>query len=203
MRVDLGHSQFGNGRERRAPITLARIDLPPPDDEKDKAAHLAERKVVRLGRDAFENINRANTFENWLCVGRALLVGKGIALRATGANRAWGRNYSRVFGEWMERNGFAQMQKATRSVAIELAENASEITCWRDSLPEKQQRRLVHPLSVTRRWRAATEYDGKTPEDWKREATAAWKRFICCVGKLPAEDAEPLVQVARAALIGA
>ena len=45
------------------------------------------------------------------------------------------------------------MAPSVRSVAIELAENAKAIIAWRDSLPERQRKRLVHPLSVTRRWR--------------------------------------------------
>jgi hypothetical protein len=29
------------------------------------------------------------------------------------------------------------------------------ITAWRDSLPERQRKRLVHPFSVTRRFKAS------------------------------------------------
>ena len=39
--------------------------------------------------------------------------------------------------------------------AVELHEHAEAITSWRDGLPERQRRRLMHPLSVTRRWRAS------------------------------------------------
>ena len=70
------------------------------------------------------------------------------------------------------------MPKSTRSVAIELHENAAAIEAWRTTLPEKQRRRLVHPLSNVRRWRAATAHgNGKCPQDLKREAAVAWRRF--------------------------
>ena len=66
-----------------------------------------------------------------------------------------GRNYSREFRAWIKRHGFDKMPAATRSVAVELLEHAEAITSWRDGLPERQRRRLIHPLSVTRRWRAS------------------------------------------------
>jgi hypothetical protein len=79
---------------------------------------------------------------------------KAHALKVSAANRAWGRNYSREFGEWIRQHGFDKMPAATRSVAVELHEHADAITTWRDTLPERQRKRLVYPLSVTRRWRA-------------------------------------------------
>ena len=38
-----------------------------------------------------------------------------------------GRRYSVAFSEWIEKHGFAGMQKSVRSVALELAENLSAI----------------------------------------------------------------------------
>jgi hypothetical protein len=65
------------------------------------------------------------SFKAWKLIGAALAVGKHRALKVTGANAAWGRNYSREFGKWMKANGFDRMPKSTRSVAIELHENAA------------------------------------------------------------------------------
>jgi hypothetical protein len=91
--------------------------------------------------------------------------------------------------------GFGDMPKSVRSVAIELYENIDAITAWRATLPERQRRRLVHPLSNVRRWRAATTYNGKSPADYKMEAVAAWKKFLACVAQLPADQAAPLWQM--------
>jgi hypothetical protein len=87
-------------------------------------------------------------------------------------------------------------------VAIELNENLPAIEAWRRALPEKQRRRLIHPLSVTRRWRASLEH-GKCPQDLKREALAAWRRFCACVEALPVEQAAPLWQMAQAQAMNA
>ena len=79
------------------------------------------------------------------------------------------------------------------SVAIELHENAEAITAWRDTLPERQRKRLISPLAVTRRWKASTAHgNGKSPTDLKRDAVAAWRRFRSCLERLPATDAQPL-----------
>jgi hypothetical protein len=91
------------------------------------------------------------------------------------------------------------MPKSTRSVAIELHENATAIEAWRATLPEKQRRRLIHPLSNVRHWRAATAHgNGKSPADLKRDAMAAWRRFVSCVRSLPADQAMQLWQTVLA-----
>jgi hypothetical protein len=141
---------------------------------------------------AWAAVGAARSFESWKTIGAALSVGKRHALRVTGADRAWGRNYSREFGEWMKRHGFEAMPKSTRSVAIELTENIEAITAWRDTLPERQRKRLVHPLSVTRRWRASTAPNGKSPTDLRRDAKAALTHFRSCVTALPRDEARVL-----------
>jgi hypothetical protein len=116
-----------------------------------------------------------------------------------GANAAWGQNYSRAFGEWIKANGFDAMTKSTRSVAIELHENAAAIEAWRATLPERQRKRLVHPLSNLRRWRTSLNHgNGKCPQDLKRTAMAAWRWFVSCVRSLPADQAAPLWEIALA-----
>jgi len=51
------------------------------------------------------------------------------------------------FSTWVKANGFDRVPAPTRSVAIELYENADAIEEWRDSLPERRRKRLIHPLS--------------------------------------------------------
>lgn len=192
------------GDEKRvpiaAPVTLARVVLRTLDDDDREIAEAAARKrVIRDGMDAWEAVKKAESFSGWLAIGKALQVGKEVALKSTGANSAWGRVYSRAFSDWIKRHHFDRMPPPTRSVAIELAENAEAVTAWRNSLPERQRRHLIHPLSVTRRWKASlTHGNGKCPQDLKREAAAAWRRFVSCVEGLPPEQAAPLWRQAEA-----
>ena len=164
------------------PVTLPRIHLTDIDtaaEAKEAAARIAERKIIRIGRDAWQELGRVNSFDSWTKIGAALAVGRIFALRSTGANRPEGRPYCEVFSKWIVEHGFASMQKSVRSTCLELHEHTSQITAWRDSLPEGQRRRLIHPLSVTRRWKASLAHgNGKCPQDLKREATAAWRRFV-------------------------
>jgi hypothetical protein len=91
------------------------------------------------------------------------------------------------------------MPKSTRSVAIELHENAAAIEAWKATLPEKQRRRLIHPLSNVRRWRASLDHsNSRCPQDLRRDAMAAWRRFVSCVQALPADQVAPLWQAALA-----
>jgi hypothetical protein len=88
------------------------------------------------------------------------------------------------------RHGFDAMAKSVRSVAIELHENAKAIEAWRATLPERQPRRLVHPLSNVRRWQAPTgQYQAQRFRDIKWEAQAAWRKFCACVSALPFDQA--------------
>ena len=98
------------------------------------------------------------------------------------------------------------MAAPTRSVAIELAENAEAITAWRNSLPEKRRRRLVNPQSVVKRWRASTGLNGKsgngTPGEINsgpsHQAMAAWARFVKCVEALAPDQQRQLWHEAQA-----
>jgi hypothetical protein len=189
--------RLGDERQR-PPVTLPKLSLDQPDMD-DTAARFMEHRTIKRGVEAWQAINKAESFDGWKSIGAALAVGKSYALHVTGANAAWGRNYSRAFSAWMKQHGFDKMTKSVRSVAVELHENATAIEAWRATLPEKQQRRLVHPLSNVRRWRASTTNgQGKCPIDLKRDALAAWRRFVSCIELLPPDQARPLWQAAQA-----
>ena len=58
---------------------------------------------------------------------------------------------------------------------------------------------VFHPLSNVRRWRASLNHgNGKCPQDLKRDAMAASRRFVSCVRSLPADQAAPLWEIALA-----
>ena len=201
----LGADLLVDNRPAR-PVTvpeLAFLKAPLVDDESERrevADKFAEYRTIRAGVECWQAIGRAVSFEAWVKIGKALQIGRDYSLKTTGANRPMGQIYCKAFSAWIDRQGFAGMQKSLRSVAIDLAENAEAITAWRNTLPERQRKRLVHPLSVTRRWRASTHANGKCPTDLRRDAVAAWARFRSCLEALPADQAAPLWQTAQAEL---
>jgi hypothetical protein len=182
------------------PVTVPELSFlkkgPPVDDEPERretAAKFLEARTIKAGVECWQAIGRAESFEAWVKIGKALQIGRDYSLKATGANRPMGQIYCKAFSAWIDQHGFAGMPKSTRSVAVELAENVTAVEAWRSTLPERQRKRLVHPLSVTRRWKASTAHgNGKCPQDLRRDAKAAWARFRGCLEGLPAAEAQPL-----------
>src|SRR6516165_9747514 len=86
------------GERRVKSVSLPRLDfLAEPIDITEAAERFATARVVRQGRDAWEAIHRAETFEGWAAIGKALAVGRDYALKETGANAPMGRRYSVAF----------------------------------------------------------------------------------------------------------
>ena len=136
------------------PVTLPRVYLPESDDQtiaEEAAALIAERRVIRAGVDAWRLTQKSASFENWKLIGAALQVGRGVAVRASGTTT--GKHYSRSFYDWANRYGFAGMNKEARWAAVDLVENLTAVEHWLATLPERQRKSLIHPLSVMRRWR--------------------------------------------------
>jgi hypothetical protein len=202
----------GYGGEKRGPqgrdvppITVPRLavlEQPVSDDadeRKEIAARFTEARIVRQGQEALETVNRAASFSGWLCIGKALLVLRRRALQETGAERPLGRVYSAALSRLVKAHNFDRIAAPTRSVAIELAEHGDQITAWRNSLPARRRKRLVHPLSVTRRWRAAIgQNTSLRSRDLKWEAQTAWARLVACARALPPELARPLWEAGAA-----
>lgn len=162
-------------------------------DRRIAAERILQIRTVRKGAEAWALAEKSATFESWMLVGKALLVGRAHSLRAAQSNRPMGQRYATAFQQWAEANGFSTMEKSLRSYCLTLSENESEITQWRNSLPEKQRKVLRNPQSIVSRWRASQgSPDSRSPEDLKRDAAAAWKRFVTCAEALPPDLAAPL-----------
>jgi hypothetical protein len=185
------------GREVPKPslpvFNLTDIDI--EREAKEAAARVATTRIIRRGRDCWDAIHKSESFEGWAAIGAALAIGKSHALRVTGANRAWGSAYSREFGQWMKINGFRLMRPSDRSCAIELHENFVAISAWRDSLDNRERRRLIGAQANVKRWRIATQ--PRPNADAVAKAECALKHFLSCMAKLPADQAAPLWQMAQ------
>lgn len=90
------------------PISLPRVSWlakpasgdPDKIERKEIAAKPAEARVIRDGQEALEAVNRGASFTIWLRLGKALLVGKQLAVAKAG--KAWGQNYSKIFSAWIK-----------------------------------------------------------------------------------------------------
>jgi hypothetical protein len=179
------------------PVALPALEFlkkgPPVDDEperKEIAAKFLEARIIKTGVECWQAIGRAESFEAWVKIGKALQIGRDYSLKATGANRPMGQIYCKTFGAWLAKCGFGAIEKSVRSAALDLVEHLAEIEAFRATLSDKRQRQLKHPLSNVAAWRKATAQAKGT--DLHRAATLAWRRFVACVEALPADEARPL-----------
>jgi hypothetical protein len=186
------------------PVTLPELALADIDSKdleteaKEVAERIATTRIVRRGRDCWENLGRANSFDSWAKIGAALAIGRDYSLRISGANRPAGQTYCRAMNQWCAEYGFASMVNNLRSHALEMHSHIDEIRSWRDGLPPRQRQRLNDPLAVTRRWKAATQANGKSAQDLRRDALAGWRRFVSCAQALPADQSRLLWQAVSA-----
>jgi hypothetical protein len=165
-----------------------------PDIANDTAARFLEYRTIKFGREAWEQINKAETFEGWRRIGAALAIGKAHALKTTGANAPWGQSYCRAFSAWAKEMGFSGMRASDRSYAIALHENIGAITAWRAGLSDRERGRLVTAQSNVKRWRKSHQHTRQCPGDLKRRATMHWRRFVSTMKLLPPGEAEQLWQ---------
>jgi hypothetical protein len=189
----------------RRPVGMPKLAFMagPVDDNAAKAEAIIRIRIIRAGRNAFEEIRKAESFEAWEQIGAALAIGKAEALRTSGANAPWGQHYCREFSKWAKEHGFNTMRSGDRSYAIALHENIGTITAWRAGLSDKQRGRLTTAQSNVKRWRSSlsspeTNSPLATNEDLKREAAAAWRRFVASMRLLRPDQAAPLWQVVAA-----
>jgi hypothetical protein len=184
------------------PVTLPPVALDDIDVEREAReaqARVIERRTLRAGFEAWLSIRKTETFEGYLSIGKALLIFRRRALTETGANGPAGQVYNKAMSRLLRDTAFASMPKRIRCEALELAEHATEILRWRDSLSEKRRRRLISPHSVVYGWRRDTgQHHSRRSADLKWNAEYHWRRFISCVQSLPPDQALPLWQAAHA-----
>jgi len=117
-----------------------------------------EQEAVNHGRDAWQRLRTDQTFEDWLLVGQALEIGRGWARRR--ANAPSGRGFNEAFSGWLAENGFADIDKGTRSRLADIMEHRPEIEQWRQGLALAERLRKNHPNSIWRGWEADKKKQG-------------------------------------------
>jgi hypothetical protein len=136
----------------------------------------ATEQAVAHGREAWGRIKSDSTWEDWVLVGQALDIGRGEAMRRTGSNQPRGRGYNEAFSAWLQKNGFAEIDKGTRSRLAECMEHRAEIEQFRADLGLGERLRLNHPNSVWRHWRSSIKV--KEPAARKKPAADAIEEAV-------------------------
>jgi hypothetical protein len=138
--------------------------------KKAKQAHTTpgdverKRRVLASGLDSLRRLHGDQTWEDWMCVGEALLVvtddtlaalklaawNPGDKQLATAFEKTW-TIYEREAGD-----NHKPLTKQERRALREVMTNP-EITAWRVGIDAKRKRRLNHPNAVINSWRTATK----------------------------------------------
>jgi len=119
---------------------------------------------VAAGRAAWARIrdHGRKNFDDWIAVGRALVIGRTEAMQKAQANRPIGTTYNRLMGEWLKQHDLSDVCAQERYGLLKIIEHLDAVTAWRDGLPESQRRRHNHP-SLWHVFRRATKAETDAP----------------------------------------
>jgi hypothetical protein len=119
----------------------------------------SDQAAVAAGRAAWGRLRarERTTWDDWLAVGRALVIGREIAMALAKTNRPVGATYNRAMGEWLRQNGFDSIVAQERYRLLLIVENLPAIETWRGGLDDAKRRRLNHPNAVWHTWRRGTQ----------------------------------------------
>jgi hypothetical protein len=112
---------------------------------------------VETGREAWARIQgrERKAWDDWLCVARALQIGRSVCMQAAGTNRAVGTRYNRAMVAWLRGHGLDGVSNQERYRLLLILENLPAISAWRDGLDDAKRRRLNHPNGVWFAWHRA------------------------------------------------
>jgi hypothetical protein len=147
---------------------------PAPPARISPIIHPQDAQLVRAGRVAWKRIRETadGTFESWVAIGRALKVGRRLALAAMSAKVGNGKKplggaYNKLIGPWLKENGLDDIDPASRSDAIWVVDQLPEVSEWRDVLPQYRRVGLNHPGYVKKEYFAAKQPEKAKPRSRK------------------------------------
>jgi hypothetical protein len=114
-----------------------------------------------LGRAAMQAWGRmkkaqGKSWGEWMIIGEGLMAGREWAMHQAGTNAPEGKGYTLAFGEWLQQYKLSDMDKSDRAKLLQLIEERPAVEEWRTTLDDHTRRNLNNPVSVWRKWTAAT-----------------------------------------------
>jgi hypothetical protein len=127
---------------------------------KEKHMTQLEKDVDRIGRAgqaAWKRLQKCKSWTDWMAVGEALVAGRAMAMQGAKTNRPEGKGYNQLFSQYLTHYGLAEIDKSARAKLLRVMEHRGEIEDYRNALPQNLRLELNHPVTVLRRWQAATK----------------------------------------------
>jgi hypothetical protein len=75
---------------------------------------ISTEQYVRIGQEAWTRLSNCQSWNDWLLVGEAHLVGRTESMRVSHSNKPEGRRYNVEFSCWLKANKFDDIDKKTR-----------------------------------------------------------------------------------------
>jgi hypothetical protein len=120
---------------------------------------------VTFGRAAWQRLKTGRDWQDWVAVGKALLVGRDEAMSEAKAKKPSGRKYSALFDVWLQRHDFDDINANDRSQLMRLVEQLADVEAWRASLSDAVRVNLNSPSAVWRAWKAENGGDGRRQQE--------------------------------------
>jgi hypothetical protein len=137
-----------------------------------------DAQKCREGTEAWERVKKS--WEDWLKIGEAYLIGRKWAMQVANTNQPLGRGYNTAFGGWMERYHFSDMKSGDRTNLFHVMDNLPEIVRWRREVLEPQglQYTYNHPNSVWRQYQAWLKRQQRQSDNGQPAAAPTTQRSL-------------------------
>jgi hypothetical protein len=109
---------------------------------------------VEAALEAWKRLKAASksSFDDWVLIGQALLIGKHYALIEANKARPEGSKYNKAFNAWLKKHKLDDVDKADRAKLIHIVENLEKVEEWRAKLSDGERAKYNHPSTVWRAW---------------------------------------------------
>ncbi len=121
-------------------------------------------ECIRAGQEAWHRLSSGHTRQDWLLVGKACQLLRAEAMLTAHANRPEGRRYNQEFSDLLKANGFAAIDKATRSKLFFILDNIAGIEKWLATVPANKRLELNHPHTIWRAYQRPSSRSPTTPQ---------------------------------------
>jgi hypothetical protein len=114
-------------------------------------------------QQAWSRVKKAQSkmWGDWMLIGEGLMEGRRWAMEKANTNRPEGKGYILAFSEWLARFKVSDLDKSDRAKLLKLMEERPAVEEWRAGLEPEERRDLNHPVTVWRKWTAATKVKPK------------------------------------------
>jgi N6-adenosine-specific RNA methylase IME4 len=112
-------------------------------------------RVAKAGAAAWCRLKKNRTWQDWVAVGRAVVVIRGSAMKAAKTDRPFGPVYNHHFARLLKRYKMDDMDTGDRARLYTVMSKLKEIEKFRATLSESDRLRLNHPNALLRHYEAS------------------------------------------------